>query len=278
MARANPGYNENEEENLTGARPKKPAMPLRLSHQPPRAESLLTPPALDDVPLIPYQRQQNPTPETPKQNSTSPCYAIRLMQAQLDDRYKTLEEAEQAAASPTTGTTTNNQSIQHTPMTSTTQDLTKLEADVVLLNKQLLDLGDKWNFFAAKYSEAKDQLLTAKLHSENMSKLLQEATTRLHEAELDKTLTQFHLQLSESATAYYKRTCEELKQKLEEVVKTIKATQLAIVTPQVTTIIPISVQDPNHNSSYNEIVSAYYIIGLTIFFFFLLFFFLLVTP
>jgi hypothetical protein len=279
MARANPGYNENEEENLTGARPKRPPMPLRLNHQPPRAESLLTPPALDDVPLIPYQRQQNPTTETPKQNSPSPCYAIRLMQAQLDDRYNTLEEAEQAAASPTTGTTTNNQSIQNTPMTSTTQDLTKLEADVVLLNKQLLDLGDKWNFFAAKYSEAKDQLLTAKLHSENMSKLLQEATTRLHEAELDKTLTQFHLQLSESATAYYKRTCEELKQKLEEVVKTIKATQLAIVTPQVTTIIPISVQDkPNHNSSYNEIVSAYYIIGLTIFFFFLLFFFLLVTP
>jgi chromosome segregation ATPase len=201
------------------------------------------------------------------------------MQAQLDDRYKTLEEAEQAAASPMTGTTANNSALQHPPMASSTQDLTKLEADVVLLNKQLLDLGDKWNFFAAKYSEAKDQLLAAKLHSENMSKLLQDATTRLHEAELDKTLTQFHLQLSESATAYYKRTCEELKQKLEDVVKTIKATQLAIVTPQVTTIIPISVQDkPNHNSSYNEIVSAYYIIGLTIFFFFLLFFFLLVTP
>jgi hypothetical protein len=151
MARANPGYNENEEENLTGARPKRPTMPLRLNHQPPRAESLLTPPALDDVPLIPYQRQQKPTPETPEQNSTSPCYAIRLMQAQLDDRYKTLEEAEQAATSPTT----NNTSLQHSPMTSNTQDLTKLEADVVLLNKQLLDLGDKWNFFAAKYSEAK---------------------------------------------------------------------------------------------------------------------------
>jgi hypothetical protein len=279
MARANPGYSENEEESLTGARPKRPTMPLRLNHQPPRAESLLTPPALDDVPLIPYQRQQKPTPETTKQNPTSPCYAIRLMQAQLDDRYKTVEEAEQAAASPITGTTTNNTSLQHPPMASNTQDLTKLEADVVLLNKQLLDLGDKWNFFAAKYSEAKDQLLAAKLQSETMSKQLHDAIARLHEAELDKTLTEFHLQLSESATAYYKRTCEELKQKLEDVVKTIKATQLAIVTPQVTTIIPISLQDkPNHNSSYNEIVSAYYIIGLTIFFFFLLFFFLLVTP
>jgi chromosome segregation ATPase len=201
------------------------------------------------------------------------------MQAQLDDRYKTLEEAEHAAASQTTKTTPNNPSLQHPPMTSTTQDLTKLEADVVLLNKQLLDLGDKWNFFAAKYSEAKDQLLAAKLHSETISKQLHEATARLHEAELDKTITEFHLQLSESATAYYKRTCEELKQKLEDVVKTIKATQISIVTPQVTTIIPISVQEqPNHNSSYNEIVSAYYIIGLTIFFFFLLFFFLLVTP
>ena len=279
MARANPGYNENESENLTGARPKRPTMPLRLNHQPSRAESLLTPPALDDVPLIPYQRQQKPTPEAPMQNSASPCYAIRLMQAQLDDRYKTLEEAEQAAASPITGTTTNNAPIQHPPIPSNIQDLTKLEADVVLLNKQLLDLGDKWNFFAAKYSEAKDQLLAAKLQSESMSKQLHDAVTRLHEAELDKTITEFHLQLSESATAYYKRTCEELKQKLEDVVKTIKATQLAIVTPQVTTIIPISVQDKtNHNSSYNEIVSAYYIIGLTIFFFFLLFFFLLVTP
>jgi hypothetical protein len=277
MARANPGYTENVEENLTGTRPKRPSMPLRLNQQPPRAESLLTPPALDDVPLIPYQKQQKP--ETPKQNSTSPCYAIRLMQAQLDDRYKTLEEAEQAAASPITGTTTNNTSLKHPPMASNTQDLTKLEADVVLLNKQLLDLGDKWNFFAAKYSEAKDQLLAAKLHSETMSKQLHDAIARLHEAELDKTLTEFHLQLSESATAYYKRTCEELKQKLEDVVRTIKATQLAIVTPQVTTIIPISVQEkPKHNSSYNEIVSAYYIIGLTIFFFFLLFFFLLVTP
>jgi hypothetical protein len=279
MARANPGYSENEEENLTGARPKRPTMPLRLNNQPPQAESLLTPPALDDVPLIPYQGQQKPTPDKTKQNPRSPCYAIRLMQAQLDDRYTTLEEAEQAAASPMTATTANNITLQHPPTASNTQDLTKLEADVVLLNKQLLDLGDKWNFFAAKYSEAKDQLLTAKLHSENMSKLLQDATARLHEAELDKTLTEFHLQLSESATAYYKRTCEELKQKLEDVVKTIKATQLAIVTPQVTTIIPISVQEkPNHKSSYNEIVSAYYIIGLTIFFFFLLFFFLLVTP
>jgi hypothetical protein len=35
MARANPGYNESEEENLTGARPKRPTMPLRLNHQPP---------------------------------------------------------------------------------------------------------------------------------------------------------------------------------------------------------------------------------------------------
>jgi hypothetical protein len=231
------------------------------------------------VPLIPYQRPQKPTTESTKQNPTSPCYVIRLMQAQLDDRYKTLEEAEQAAASPITEPTTNIPSLQHPPMTSNTQDLTKLEADVVLLNKQLLDLGDKWNFFAARYSEAKDQLLAAKLHSETISKQLHDAIARLHEAELDKTLTEFHLQLSESATAYYKRTCEELKQKLEDVVRTIKATQLAIVTPQVTTIIPISVQDkPNHNSSYNEIVSAYYIIGLTIFFFFLLFFFLLVTP
>jgi hypothetical protein len=201
------------------------------------------------------------------------------MEAQLDDRYTTLEEAEQAAASPMPATAVNNTTLTHPPIASETQNLTKLEADVFLLNKQLLDLGDKWNFFAAKYSEAKDQLLAVKLHSENMSKLLQDATARLHEAELDKTLTEFHLKLSKSATAYYKRTCEELKQKLEDVVKTIKATQLAIVTPQVTTVIPISVHDkPNHNSSYNEIVSAYYIIGLTIFFFFLLFFFLLVTP
>jgi glutamyl/glutaminyl-tRNA synthetase len=201
------------------------------------------------------------------------------MQAQLDDRYTTLEEAEQAAVSPLLIPAANSTTMPHPPTTSESHDLTKLEADVVLLNKQLLDLGDKWNFFAAKYSEAKDQLMAVKLHSENISKLLQEATARLHEAELDKNLTEFHLQLSESATAYYKRTCEELKQKLEDVVKTIKATQLTIVTPQVTTILPISVQDkPNHNSSYNEIVSAYYIIGLTIFFFFLLFFFLLVTP
>ncbi len=31
-----------------------------------------------------------------------------------------------------------------------------------------------------------------------MSKLLQDATARLHEAELDKNLTEFHLKLSES--------------------------------------------------------------------------------
>jgi hypothetical protein len=146
MARANPGYSENEEENLTGARPKRPAMPLRLHNQPSRADSLLTPPALDDVPLVTYQRQQKPTPDTTKQNPTSPCYAIRLMQAQLDDRYTTLEEAEQAAASPMTETTANNITLNHPPIASKTQDLTKLEADVVLLNKQLLDLGDKWNF------------------------------------------------------------------------------------------------------------------------------------
>jgi hypothetical protein len=279
MARANPGYSENEEENFTGARPKRPSMPLRLHNQPAQAESLLTPPALDDVPLLPYKRQQKPLSTTTDQNLTSPCYAIRLMQAQLDDRYTTLEEAEQAAATILPIPATNNTTTPHPPVANESHDLTKLEADVVLLNKQLLDLGDKWNFFAAKYSEAKDQLLTVKLHSENISKLLQEATARLHEAELDKNLTEFHLQLSQSATAYYKRTCEELKQKLEDVVKTIKATQLTIVTPQVTTILPISVQDkPNHNSSYNEIVSAYYIIGLKIFFFFLLFFFLLVTP
>jgi hypothetical protein len=278
MARANPGYNENEEENLTGTRPKRPTMPLRLHNQPARAELLLTPPALDEVPLLTYQRQQKPLPDTTNQNLTSPCYAIRLMQAQLNDRYTTLEEAEQAAATPLPIPAANNTTMPHPP-TSESHYLAKLEADVGLLNKQLLDLGDKWNFFAAKYSEAKDQLITVKLHSEYISKLLQEATARLHEAELDKTLTEFHLQLSESATAYYKRTCEELKQKLEDVVKTIKATQLAIVTPQVTTILPISVQDkPNSNSSYNEIVSAYYIIGLAIFFFFLLFFFLLVTP
>jgi hypothetical protein len=279
MARANPGYSENEEENFTGARPKRPTMPLRLHNQPTQAESLLTPPALDDVPLLPYKRQQKPVSTTADQTLTSPCYAIRLMQAQLDDRYTTLEEAEQAAATILPLPAANNTTMPHPPIINESHDLTKLEADVALLNKQLLDLGDKWNFFAAKYSEAKDQLLTVKLHSESISKLLQEATARLHEAELDKNLTEFHLQLSQSATAYYKRTCDDLKQKLEDLVKTIKAKQLTIVTPQVTTILPISVQDkPNHNSSYNEIVSAYYIIGLTIFFFFLLFFFLLVTP
>jgi hypothetical protein len=279
MARANPGYSENEEENLMGARPKRPTMPLRLHNQPTQAESLLTPPALDDIPLLSYQRQQKPLPAPTNQNLTSPCYAIRLMQAQLDDRYTTLEEAEQAAATPLTTPAANNTTMPPPSNTSESNNLTKLEADVVMLNKQLLDLGDKWNFFAAKYSEAKDQLLAVKLHSENISSLLRDATARLHEAKLDKNLTEFHLQLSESATAYYKRTCEDLKQKLEDVVKTIKATQLAIVTPQVTTIIPISVQDkPSHDSSYNEIVSAYCIIGLSIFFFFLLFFFLLATP
>jgi hypothetical protein len=278
MARANPGYSENEEENLTGAKPKRPTVPLRLHNQPAQTESLLTPPALDDMPLPSYQRQQKPLTSI-NQNLTSPCYAIRLMQAQLDDRYTTLEEAEQAAAMPLPIPEPNTTTKPNPSNTIETHNITKLEADVVMLNKQLLDLGDKWNFFAAKYSEAKDQLLAVKLHSENMSTLLRDATTRLHEAELDKNLTEFHLQLSESATAYYKRTCEELKQKLEDVVKNIKATKLAIVTPQVTTIIPMSVQDKtNHDSSYNEIVSAYYIIGLTIFFFFLLFFFLLVTP
>ncbi len=254
-------------------------MPLHLHDQQAQAEFLLTPPALDDIPLLSYQKQQKPLPAPTNQSLTSPCYAIRLMQAQLDDRYTTLEEAEQAAATPLPTPAANTTTITPPSNTSESNNLTKLEADVVMLNKQLLDLGDKWNFFAAKYSEAKDQLLAVKLHSEHISKLLRDATARLHEAELDKNLTEFHLQLSESATAYYKRTCEDLKQKLEDVVKTIKATQLAIVTPQVTTIIPISVQDkPNHDSSYNEIVSAYYIIGLTIFFFFLLFFFLLVAP
>ncbi len=254
-------------------------MPLRLHNQPAQAESLLTPPALDDMPLLPYQRQQKPLPAPTDQNLTSPCYAIRLMQAQLDDRYTTLDEAEQAAATPLPNPATNNTTKPHPSHTNGSHDLTKLEADVVLLNKQLLDLGDKWSFFATKYSEAKDHLLALKLHSDNISKLLQDATARLHEAELDKNLTEFHLQLSESATAYYKRTCGELKQKLEDVVNTIRATQIAIVTPQVTTILPISVQDrTSHNSPYYEIVSAYYIIGLTIFFFFLLFFFLLVTP
>jgi hypothetical protein len=279
MSRANPGYSENEEENLTGTRPKRPALPLRLHNQPSRTESLLTPPALDDLPLDTYREHRKPQPKTTKDHLTSPCYAIRLMQAQLNDRYTTLEEARQAAETPIAIAAPDNTTQNHQATPSAPNNITKLEADVVLLNKQLLDLGDKWNFFAAKYSEAKDQLIAVKLHSDNISKLLQDATARLHNAELDKNLTEFHLKLSESATAYYKRTCEELKQKLEDVVKTIKATQLAIVTPQVTAILPISVPDkPRLDSSYNEIVSAYYIIGLTILFFFLLFFFLLVTP
>ncbi len=127
--------------------------------------------------------------------------------------------------------------------------------------------------FATKYSEAKDQLVAAKLHSEQISNLLQEATARLHEAELDKPLTQFHLKLSESATAYYKNTCDELKYKLEDVVETIKATEIALVTPEVTTILPMTVSTKSDmDSSYDEIVSASYIIGLTIIFFFLVFF------
>ncbi len=120
------------------------------------------------MPLLSYQRRQKPLPAPTNQNLTSPCYAIRLMQAQLDDRYTTLEEAEQAAATPLPIHAANNTTMPHPSHTSESHDLTKLEADVVMLNKQMLDLGDKWNFFAAKYSEAKDQLLAVKLHSENI--------------------------------------------------------------------------------------------------------------
>ncbi len=198
----------------------------------------------------------------------SPCYAIRLMQAQIDDRYSTMDEVRQAAADPATVANNGYFAMDNQISTTTPHKITTLEADVIMLTTQLLDLGDKWNYFATKYSEAKVQLVAAKLHCEQIANLLQEATARLHEAELDKPLTQFHLKLSKSATAYYMNTCDEFKYKLEDVVETIKATEIALVTPEVTTILPITVSTKSDmDSSYNKIVSAYYIIGLTIFFF-----------
>jgi hypothetical protein len=146
------------------------------------------------------------------------------MQAQIDDRYSTMDEVRQAAADSATVANNGYFAMDNQISTTTPHKITKLEADVIMLTTQLLDLGDKWNYFATKYSEAKDQLVAAKLHSEQISNLLQEATARLHEAELNKPLTQFHLKLSESAIAYYTKTCDEFKDKLEDVVKTIKAT------------------------------------------------------
>jgi glutamyl/glutaminyl-tRNA synthetase len=222
MARSNPGYIEHEKENFTGARPKRPTMPLRMQHQPSQPESLLTPPALEDLPPDVYRKPSRPQRATSTDHLMSPCYAIRLMQAQIDDRYSTMDEVRQAAADSATVANNGYFAMDNQISTTTPHKITKLEADVIMLTTQLLDLGDKWNYFATKYSEAKDQLVAAKLHSEQISNLLQEATARLHEAELDKTLTQFHLKLSESATAYYKNTCDEFKDKLEDVVKTIK--------------------------------------------------------
>jgi hypothetical protein len=279
MARANPGYIEHEGDKFTGARPKRPTLPILIQHQPSQPESLRTPPALEDLPPDVYKGAGRPQQAPSTYHLTSLCYAIRLMQAQLDDRYTTMDEVRQAAADSATVPTTSYFAADNLISTTTPHNITRLEADVVMLNKQLLDLGDKWNYFATKYSEAKDQLVAAKLHSEQISTLLQEATSRLHEAELDKTLTQFHLKLSESGTAYYKKTCDELKEKLEDVVKSIKATEIAIVTPQVTTILPMPVSTTtSKDSSFNEIVSAYYVIGLTIFFLILLFFFLIAYP
>jgi hypothetical protein len=58
-------------------------MPLRMQHQPSQPESLLTPPALEDLPPDVYRKPSRPQQATSTDHLMSPCYAIRLMQAQM---------------------------------------------------------------------------------------------------------------------------------------------------------------------------------------------------